>query len=334
MRSTKPTSTCRRPTRSRRGSARGTITRGANNSYRTGAENHQPDTEGDWTARKSAAVQAYLEWMPVRDPVAGRAREAIWRKFDIGDLATLFLLESRLVGRGEDLTFDEMFMAPDKDRQPIADALKAKINDPNRTMLGFEQEAWLAEELKASTAANKKWQVLGNQVTMAKVKMPNLQTGLSPAQYEKVSQGSKRFYSTARYGFEWNLDAWAGFPQARERLYRAAKEAKARLVTLTGDTHTAWANQLHDYTGQQRGVEFGCTSVTSPGSGDSMPFEELNWLMPEANTEVLYYNAFAKGFTLLTMTPDAGRGRVHQDLDGEVPRLLCLHGRQVHRPPE
>ncbi len=280
----------------------------ANNSYRTGAENHQPDTEGDWTARKSAAVQAYLEWMPVRDPVAGRAREAIWRKFDIGDLATLFLLESRLVGRGEDLTFDEMFMAPDKDRQPIADALKAKINDPNRTMLGFEQEAWLAEELKASTAANKKWQVLGNQVTMAKVKMPNLQTGLSPAQYEKVSQGSKRFYSTARYGFEWNLDAWAGFPQARERLYRAAKEAKARLVTLTGDTHTAWANQLHDYTGQQRGVEFGCTSVTSPGSGDSMPFEELNWLMPEANTEVLYYNAFAKGFTLLTMTPDQVEG--------------------------
>lgn len=280
----------------------------ANNSYRTGAENHQPETEGDWTTRKAAAVQAYLEWMPVRDPVAGRAREAIWRKFDIGDLATLFLLESRLVGRGEDLTFDEMFMAADKDRPPIADALKAKINDPNRTMLGFEQEAWLAEELKASTAAKRKWQVLGNQVTMAKVKMPDLQTGLSPAQYEKVSQGTKRFYSTARYGFEWNLDSWSGFPQARERLYAAAKAAKARLVTLTGDTHTGWANQLHDHTGQQRGIEFGCTSVTSPGSGDSMPFEELNWLMPEANHEVLYYNAFAKGFTMLTLKADEVEG--------------------------
>ncbi|RYZ11325.1 MAG: alkaline phosphatase, partial [Alphaproteobacteria bacterium] len=280
----------------------------ANNSYRTGAQNHQPDTEGDWTARKAVAVQAYLEWMPVRDPAAGRAREAIWRKFDIGDLATLFLLESRLVGRGEDLTFEELFTAADKDRPPIAEALKAKINDPNRTMLGFEQEAWLAEELKASTAANKKWQVLGNQVTMAKVKMPNLQTGLSPAQYEKVPQASKRGWSTARYGFEWNLDAWSGFPQARERLYQAAKAAKARLVTLTGDTHTGWANQLHDYTGQQRGVEFGCTSITSPGAGDNMPFEELSWLMPEANTEVLYYNPFAKGFTLLTLTPDQVEG--------------------------
>lgn len=280
----------------------------ANNSYRTGAQNHSPETEGDWSARKAAAVQAYLEWMPIRDPAAGRAREAIWRKFDIGDLATLFLLESRLVGRGDDLTFEELFKVEDRDRPPVAEALKAKINDPNRTMLGFEQEAWLAEELKNSTAANRKWQILGNQVTMAKVKMPNLQTGLTPAQYEKVPQASKRGWSTARYGFEWNLDAWSGYPQARERLYQAAKAAKARLVTLTGDTHTAWANQLHDYTGQQRGIEFGCTSITSPGAGDNIPFEELNWLMPEANTEVLYYNAFAKGFTLLTLTPDHVEG--------------------------
>ncbi len=63
--------------------------------------------------RKAEAVQAYLEWMPVRDPAPGKAREAIWRKVDIGDLATLFLLESRLVGRGDDLTIDEMFLAPD-----------------------------------------------------------------------------------------------------------------------------------------------------------------------------------------------------------------------------
>jgi alkaline phosphatase D len=51
-------------------------------------------------------------------------------------------------------------------------------------------------------------------------------------------------------------------------------------------------------------VEFGCTSITSPGAGDSMPIEELNWLMPEANSEVLYYNAFSRGFTLLTLTAD------------------------------
>ncbi len=276
----------------------------ANKSYRTGAENHQADTEGEWSARKAAAVQAYLEWMPVRDPVAGRAREAIWRKFDIGDLATLFMLESRLVGRGEDLTFDEIHLASETDRPAVIAALKARINDPNRTMLGPEQEAWLADGLKASTEAGKKWQVLGNQVTMAKVKMPDLRAGLSPEKYARVPEGSKRFWSMAQHGFEWNLDAWSGFPAARERLYAAAKSASARLVTLTGDTHTGWANELHDGDGGRRGVEFGCTSVTSPGAGTNIPFEELNWLMPEANSEVVYYDAFSKGFTLLTLKVD------------------------------
>src|SRR5262249_20724079 len=76
----------------------------ANNSSRDGAENHQPETEGTWSARKAAAVQCYLEWMPMRDPPPGRPREAIYRTFDIGDLATLFMLESRLIARGIDTT--------------------------------------------------------------------------------------------------------------------------------------------------------------------------------------------------------------------------------------
>src|SRR5262245_61219369 len=114
----------------------------ANNSYATGAENHQPETEGTWSERKAAAVQCYLEWMPVRDPVPGRPREAIFRKFDIGDLATLFLLESRLIARGPDLSIDEVGLAPDNQKQAVANAIMAKVNDPNRTLLGPEQEAW------------------------------------------------------------------------------------------------------------------------------------------------------------------------------------------------
>jgi alkaline phosphatase D len=275
-----------------------------NNSYRTGAQNHQPDTEGDWTVRKAEAVQAYLEWMPVRDPEAGRAREAIYRKMDIGELATLFLLESRLIGRGEDLTIDAIGLAAEADKQKVADEILAKVNDPQRTMLGPEQEQWLAEGLAASVAAGKRWQVLGNQVTMAKVRNPDLEKGLSRDQWAQVSPGSRRWYGSAKYGLEWNLDAWSGFPAARERLYAAARKAGARLVTLTGDTHTAWANQLHDNGGFRIGVEFGCTSVTSPGAGDSLPFRELNWLMSEANDEVVYYNAFDKGFTKLTLKAD------------------------------
>jgi alkaline phosphatase D len=273
----------------------------ANNSYATGAENHQPETEGGWTERKAAAVQCFLEWLPVRDPAPGRPREAIFRKYDIGDLATLFLLESRLIARGVDLTVDEVGLAPENEKQAVANAIMAKVNDPARTMLGPEQEAWLAQGMKDSVAAGRKWQVLGNQVTMARVKMPDLQAGLGAEKYSRVSEGNRRFWGSAKYGLPWNLDSWSGFPAARERLYASAKAANAKLITLTGDTHTAWANELYDGGGARRGVEFGCTSITSNGAGDSMPFEELNWLMAEANDEVVYYNAFAKGFTLLTL---------------------------------
>jgi alkaline phosphatase D len=58
---------------------------------------------------------------------------------------------------------------------------------------------------------------------------------------------------------------------------------------------------LNDAGGARRGVEFGCTSITSNGMGDSMPFEELNWMMAEANDEVVFYDAFSKGFTVLTL---------------------------------
>ncbi len=276
-----------------------------NNSYRTGAENHQPDTEGEWTQRKAEAVQAYLEWMPVRDPVAGRAREAIYRKFDIGDLATLFLLESRLIGRSDEITYDEIGLAADADAMAVAQQVKQRIEDPSRTMLGPEQEEWLADGFWQSTQGGKRWQVLGNQVTMAKVRNPDLRVGLNENVYDTLSPGTKRWYGSWQYGLEWNPDAWSGYPAARERLYAAARAANARIVTLTGDTHTAWANELHDNSGTMVGVEFGCTSVTSNGAGDSLPYKELNWLMAEANEEVIYYNAFDKGFTVLTLGAEA-----------------------------
>ncbi|MEQ1617941.1 MAG: alkaline phosphatase D family protein [Terricaulis sp.] len=76
----------------------------ANDCWTGGAENHQRD-EGDWAARKHAALQAYYEWMPIRDPSPGRAFEAINRSFQFGDLATLVMLETRLLARTQPLDY-------------------------------------------------------------------------------------------------------------------------------------------------------------------------------------------------------------------------------------
>ena len=72
----------------------------ANDSFATGAQNHQPN-EGEWANRKRAALQAYYEWMPIRDPEPGRAFEAINRSFQFGDLMTLVMVETRLLARTE-----------------------------------------------------------------------------------------------------------------------------------------------------------------------------------------------------------------------------------------
>ena len=278
-----------------------------NNSYRTGAENHQPETEGEWSVRKAEAVQAYLEWMPVRDPKEGLAVGSIYRSFDIGDLATLFMLEGRLTGRSDELTYASALKLPEEEQMAGIQSILAEASSEERTMLGAVQEEWLAEGLKASTGSGKKWQILGNQVIMARVKAPNVADALPAEEKEAIYANApymKPYIEFTRYGLPLNLDAWDGFDAARERLYKTAEETGARLVTITGDTHTAWANELFDKKGARRGVEFGCTSVTSPGFGAMLPMPELNTMMAEKNEEVVYYDAFDHGFTLLTIADD------------------------------
>ena len=141
---------------------------------------------------------------------------------------------------------------------------------------------------------------------MARERPPNFSATLSDEQ--KVAQDIgyvQQSIPFSQLGLPWNLDAWDGFPAARDRLYASAKAAGARLVTLTGDTHTAWANTLVDADDEQRGVEFGCTAVTSPGFGTYMKqVPDIGPQFVEANPEVDYYDPFDNGWTMVTLTKD------------------------------
>ncbi|MEO1187893.1 MAG: alkaline phosphatase D family protein [Pseudomonadota bacterium] len=279
-----------------------------NNSYRSGAENHNPEEgEGNWTDRKQAAVQAYLEWMPVRDPEVGKAREALYRRFDFGDVASVICLETRLTGRSDEISWFTELGGLEPAAVPVA-AMNAmvRVQAPERTMLGATQEQWLDAELKDSTAKSKTWQVLANQIIMARVRPPNFENTLSDDQKAAQDVGYvQQLIPFSQLGLPWNLDAWDGFPAARDRLYESAKAAGARLVTLTGDTHTAWANTLRDADDEQRGVEFGCTSVTSPGFGTYMKdVPDLGAQFADANAEVDFYDPNGNGWTMVTLTAD------------------------------
>ena len=282
----------------------------ANDAWVGGAENHEPE-EGDWASRKAAAMQAYFEWMPIRDPIRGKPWDAINRSFHFGDLASLLMLETRLLGRNKQVLYKGEAAAP-ADYQ----ALLKERAQPSREMLGPEQTRWLDRELAASVKAGRPWQVLGNQVVMARVAGVDLKKALGAQRHAEtmavISENYRKRLAAAdasyRAGVPFNLDAWDGYPSARERLYASFRKAGSRPLVLSGDSHAFWANDLFDASGALVAAEFGTSAITSPSYGNLLPKIGLGQLLADANEEVSFCDQNQKGFILLTLTPEIARG--------------------------
>ncbi|MGB7408996.1 MAG: alkaline phosphatase D family protein [Pontixanthobacter sp.] len=275
----------------------------ANDSWKGGAENHQPDREGDWDVRKAAASRAYREWLPVSD--------APYAAYDIGDLATLIRLETRLLGRDEPPSIGEILKGRTSSIEAIA-ALTAfregAYLDPARTMLGMEQEAWLADQFQRSKSAGQKWQVLVQQVIMGELAgSTDLIANAPPNIPDYIRVRLQAAAAATAAGLPLNMDAWDGYPAARSRLLASAQAADANLVVLAGDSHNGWAFELKN-DGAPAGVEFAGQSVTSPG------FEgTIGWIDPDVlartvvagNSELKWADTSRRGYMAVELTPDA-----------------------------
>ena len=121
----------------------------ANNVYKQGAQNHQPEIEGDFIKRRDAARQVYYEWLPIRES------NKLYRSFTYGNLAQLTMLDERIEGRE---------MPPDT---------ITKASDA-RTMLGEEQLKWFEKELSSTPT----WKVVGNQVLFSDVLLSTVYPGM------------------------------------------------------------------------------------------------------------------------------------------------------------
>ena len=271
----------------------------ANDSWKGGAENHQPETEGPWRVREAAAMRAYHEWLPVSDE--------IWKAYEIGNLATLFRLETRLTARDE--PFDLSAIEKGSDAEVAAALTKFRDGawrDSAHTLMGAKQEAWLAEGLKASRRAGKPWQVLAQQFVMGSLLLPtNVAEGMRPDSPEEVRSRIFGRIAATKAGLPFNMDAWDGYPAARTRLLAGARAADANLVVLSGDSHNAWANNL--VSGKTAaGVEFGGHSVTSPGAERS-----LAWIAPDRlatdlvalNPDLKWCDTAQRGYMAVELTP-------------------------------
>jgi alkaline phosphatase D len=282
-----------------------------NDSWSGGGENHNPDKgEGDWATRKAAALKAYFEWMPIRQPAAAMP-EAINRSFRFGDLATLIMTETRLTARGEPLDLEKSIKIVDG--LPDLPGFFKLLNDPSRQMMGQAQEKWFGEELKRSVKEGETWQVIGNQVVMARTFAPDLRKQMGEEAWGKLMAALPEYIASrvamssalAATDVPLNLDQWDGYPVARERVYDMFKAAKARPIVLAGDSHSFWANELHDNAGTLVATEFGTTGVTSPGFNDLLPGLPLNEALVVRNKEVKFADSGAKGFVKLTLTKDS-----------------------------
>jgi len=278
----------------------------ANNSWASGAENHQKD-EGAYRKRRQAAYQAYMEWMPFRmpdqDEVPHRGTR-FFKRFTYGSLADLTIIETRQnrskqVDAPDGSTHDGGFIPFGTD--PATDAALA---DPSRHLPEPEQMTWIKDGISQPAT----WHLIGNQTMLAPIRYPGSVGGFT--------------------GVGLNSDQWDGYQADQSELisHIAAQPAEAGdVVVLTGDIHSSWAVDLPavaagttpgaDYT--PVGVEFVTPSVTSDGFyegvadrtgyGPGAVALTNTLVVTSVKTQspwVKYFDGVGHGYALVDVTPD------------------------------
>jgi alkaline phosphatase D len=228
--------------------------------------------------RRAAAYQAYLEHMPVMLPEMagpgwGGPNVRMYDRYAWGQLAELWTLDCR--------QYRSHHACPDPFRAGGRVVLGCdELAQPQRTMLGVEQERWLQGGLASSTRA---WKLLAQA------------TQIAPSGVD--SPLGRTTYT----------DAWDGYPEARTRLLRGVVDAGVKdVVTLGGDVHQNVAANLRLRPNDEKSPivasEFVGTSVTSGGVR-----EALLTTVRASNPDIAYARSDERGYTLLDVSPDAVR---------------------------
>jgi alkaline phosphatase D len=110
------------------------------------------DPSPEFLLRRAAAYRAWWEHMPVRLPVPEGPDLTIYRSFEWGGLASLFLLDGRQYRNNQACGVEDL------------SAPCPEWEDPSRSMLGDEQETWLTGALRGSTST---WNVIANQTVFS-----------------------------------------------------------------------------------------------------------------------------------------------------------------------
>jgi alkaline phosphatase D len=115
-------------------------------------DNHEGgDPPAAFLARRAEAYKAWWEHQPVRLPPPDGPDLQIYRSFEWGGLASLFLVDGRQY----------------RDNQACGDGIQPPCperDEPDRSMLGMAQEEWLTSGMRASEST---WNVMVNQTVFS-----------------------------------------------------------------------------------------------------------------------------------------------------------------------
>lgn len=229
--------------------------------------------EAVFRARRAMAYRVWWENTPTRlAPPAGESAYAIYRGVDVnGTDGTTLIRISALDGRQfrSDQVCDTTFDAG----PPCAGS-----DDPSLTMLGSEQESWLAGQFATSSA---RWNCLAQQTVMTDLRLGDV-------------------------GAILNYDQWDGYGPARDRLLATAPPD---LIVLTGDIHLGGIGLLGPI-GAPVGVEFVTTSISSSAN---VPLDFAP--VVEGFENILAADLIHRGYSRHTVTLDtwAAEYRIVED---------------------
>lgn len=223
----------------------------------------------DFVQRRAAAYQAFFEHQPVR-------AQRIYQRYDWGRLARFHVLDTR--------QYRSPHACQPAGRGGSASVYRracAALADPRRTMLGAEQERWLAQGLKESKAS---WNIIAQQTLVAQL-----------SQVPLASDSDGRFWT----------DGWDGYAAARKRLLDAMQAARNPVV-LSGDVHTFFAADLRRDPARPAGTanpliatEFCGTSITSSSRPQARTQQYV-----DMNRHLHYGRSDKRGFMLLELRPE------------------------------
>lgn len=217
----------------------------------------------EFAARRAAAYQAYWEHLPLRSPPPVGAAMSMHRRLAFGSLANFHILDTRQ-HRSDQIAGDAWQRATPEGAEP------------DRTMLGRQQQRWLSDGLAGSRAT---WDIVGQQVIAGRL-------DADPSDRDLL-----------------NADTWDGYPAA-QRLLHNALSTTSNPVVLTGDLHAGYALDIRaPLDGPEAttiAVEFATTSISSGGDGQDI--SPTGQVLLDANPHLHYANQ-RRGYLRCRLTP-------------------------------